>query len=493
MPTPEHPPVPDDDDAPMRREQDDARLAAAWLALQAQHRRADALAAELAAVHDSRSWRLTAPLRALRARIAGPANAPPTLQPPGTPTASPQPAASDILRARLSAGARVAPASEAGVQYAPALYVDVTEVALCDHGGGIPRVVRRLLTAFLLAPPAGMRVEPVRLAADGRYVLARGFLADLLGLAPGEAGVDAPIAARAGDCLLGLDLVRDRAAIAGPAWAALRAAGARVAVVAYDLLPRTHPEWFPPGVGARFADWLGQVQAQADQVLCISGTVAAQWRALPVARADGGPAVRDIVLGADLEDWLLPHPPLPPRRQGQPRFVLVGTLEPRKGHAQALAAFERLWARGGDAQLLILGRAGWGVDALVGRLREHPQRGRLLHWIEQAADAELAAAYRSASALLAPSLDEGFGLPLAEAAAFGLPVLARDLPVFREVAGDRASYFSGTDPDALATAVTDWIARDRDGGVPLPAPAPSWRDSARSVLGALGLAGLPRA
>jgi glycosyltransferase involved in cell wall biosynthesis len=168
--------------------------------------------------------------------------------------------------------------------------------------------------------------------------------------------------------------------------------------------------------------------------------------------------------------------------------VLVGTVEPRKGHAQALAAFERLWAAGSDAQLLILGRAGWGVDALVGRLREHPQRGRLLHWIEQAADAELAAAYRSASALLAPSLDEGFGLPLAEAAGFGLPVLARDLPVFREVAGDRASYFSGSDPEALAKAVEDWIARHRAGGVPVPLSAPTWRDSADSVRDALGLA-----
>jgi glycosyltransferase involved in cell wall biosynthesis len=59
-----------------------------------------------------------------------------------------------------------------------------------------------------------------------------------------------------------------------------------------------------------------------------------------------------------------------------PTLLMVGTLEPRKGQAQALAAFELLWAKGVDANLVIVGKNGWLVDALAERLQAHPQRER---------------------------------------------------------------------------------------------------------------------
>jgi hypothetical protein len=65
-----------------------------------------------------------------------------------------------------------------------------------------------------------------------------------------------------------------------------------------------------------------------------------------------------------------------------------------------------------------------------------------------------------------PSEEEGFGLPLIEAANFHLPILARDIPVFREVAGDAASYFKGLEPEALAQAVRHWLTAREAGAVP---------------------------
>jgi glycosyltransferase involved in cell wall biosynthesis len=154
---------------------------------------------------------------------------------------------------------------------------------------------------------------------------------------------------------------------------------------------------------------------------------------------------------------------------------MVGTIEPRKGHLQALAAFEQLWQDGVDVNLVIVGNEGWKplasadrrtIPQIVERLSRHPQLGRRLHWLQGLDDAALQQVYQASACLLQPSEGEGFGLPLIEAASHGLPLIVRDLPVFREVAGDAAHYFSGLDPAALAGAIRDWLALLADGRHP---------------------------
>ncbi len=140
-----------------------------------------------------------------------------------------------------------------------------------------------------------------------------------------------------------------------------------------------------------------------------------------------------------------------------PSFLTVGTIEPRKGHAQVLAAFERLWDSGHDLRLVIVGKPGWKVEELIEKLRRHPKLGSLLFWFEDVSDAGLEQLYRACSCLIAASEGEGFGLPLIEAAQHGLPILARDIPVFREVAGEHASFFNGRTPEALVEAVSEWL------------------------------------
>jgi len=140
-----------------------------------------------------------------------------------------------------------------------------------------------------------------------------------------------------------------------------------------------------------------------------------------------------------------------------PSFLMVGTIEPRKGHAQVLAAFEKLWDSGHDLRLAIVGRPGWMVEPLLEKLRRHPKLGSLLFWLEDVSDADLDRIYGACSCLIAASEGEGFGLPLIEAAKQKLPILARDIPIFREIAGDHASYFNGRTPEALAEAITDWL------------------------------------
>lgn len=454
-------------------------LCAVFLALQAQAQANQGLRDELSAIKHSNSWRLTAPLRRLRN----------WLRPPSAPQVAPlQPAMkssadlvlpdpSELLHRRAAVAAnatRVAPSRRQ-------LLVDVTELARENLGAGVQRVVYRIFAELLIEPPHGFRVEPVRLSDDGRYVYARGFLARMLGLPPSGAGADVPVTFEAGDQLLGLDLIRDRAGLARPVLQAMRAKGVGISFVVFDLLPLQHPEWFPPGVAARFEEWLRLVTDCGDRAFCISDVVREDMRSLVEGRGLGSTMMlASFPLGADLDGWLPPTAGMPPIEAGSARLLMVGTLERRKGHAQALDAFELLWAGGERCELAIVGRVGWLVPGLVDRISGHPELGKRLHWIDGGDDATLLGAYRESTGLLAPSWGEGFGLPLVEAAAQGLPILARDLPVFRAVAGEGADYFLGGSGEELASAIQDWLQRWREGRLAdsKAVMQRSWRDSA---------------
>jgi glycosyltransferase involved in cell wall biosynthesis len=94
-------------------------------------------------------------------------------------------------------------------------------------------------------------------------------------------------------------------------------------------------------------------------------------------------------------------------------------------------------------------------------LRNHEERGSRLHFLDDLDDAGLEEVYRNCQILLAASWDEGFGLPLIEGSRRGLQVLARDIPVFREVAGDNAVYFQATDSRAFVEELSQMLSRDR--------------------------------
>jgi glycosyltransferase involved in cell wall biosynthesis len=105
------------------------------------------------------------------------------------------------------------------------------------------------------------------------------------------------------------------------------------------------------------------------------------------------------------------------------------------------------------ANLIIVGKPGWLPEALTTRLSTHPQLDRQLFWVQSASDEYLEKIYAAARCLIAASEAEGFGLPLIEAARHGLPIIARDIPVFREVAQEHALYFAGDDGAALSAAL----------------------------------------
>ena len=163
---------------------------------------------------------------------------------------------------------------------------------------------------------------------------------------------------------------------------------------------------------------------------------------------------------------------------------MVGTLAPHKGHEQVLSAFDLLWQSGLDCNLVIVGKESWRVQRLTDKLRRHPERDRRLFWVSDAGDGLLAALYRSSSCLIAASVAEGFGLPLIEAARYGLPIIARDIPVFREVAGAHAFFFEDKSAQGLSRAIQEWLHLHASGQVSSSASMPwqTWRDSSSQLL-----------
>jgi glycosyltransferase involved in cell wall biosynthesis len=257
------------------------------------------------------------------------------------------------------------------------------------------------------------------------------------------------------DWLLCIDL--DSQLAAGvPRLQEARARGVGLAVNVFDLIPHTHPHWFPPGAAASsFTPWLRSVVEIADVLLVNSRATAKELetyvRQAPARRQDGF-TVSWLPLGCDFEE--LSEAGTCERETAH--FLMVGTVEPRKGHRTVLDAFERLWAEGAGVELTVLGRSGWMVEEVTRRMEVLSATQPRFTWLQNASDSELDRRYRTCTAAIVASEGEGFGLPVVEAAMRGCPVIVNDIPVLREVAGDGATFFSPQRP--LAEVLTGVLA-----------------------------------
>ncbi|MGJ0620240.1 MAG: glycosyltransferase family 4 protein [Methylocystis sp.] len=265
---------------------------------------------------------------------------------------------------------------------------------------------------------------------------------------------------------------------------ALADVGGRLITVLHDLIPLIHPLSVSPEMTAEFNEWFEKIVLKSDRVICVSKSTAMNFIAY-VARE--GLVTKPHLrvgwwrLGADFDDDDSAQASAEAQAvtaNEAPYFLTVGTLEPRKGYPIALDAFERLWSKGVDARYVVIGRAGWQSQSLEHRIRQHREFGRRLLWLDQANDADLHHCYTHACALVYPSMIEGFGLPLVEAGRYGLPVIASDLPVFRETGGDHVRYFNVLDSIDLAekieTLYREPIEKEK-------IPTYSWDDSARDL------------
>lgn len=271
-----------------------------------------------------------------------------------------------------------------------------------------------------------------------------------------------------GSVLLELDTVWNNAHVdRRELYRDLRARGVGIAALVYDLLPQTNPDWFEPTM-VEVSDRTIEAQAGADLVLAISEHTATTLR--DWARGLGVGDVEPVVirLGADLTHGASTPEHAPARSAGDQHdgtgavMLMVGTVEPRKNHRLALQLFDRLASRHPDLRLVVIGRAGWRNDEVVDQLLGHPELGHRLLWLQSCDDVALEDWYRRATLVLVPSLTEGYGLPVIEALAHGVPVIASSGGALPEAGSGLVEHLDPTDVDAWVAAVERYLG---DGGL----------------------------
>jgi len=372
----------------------------------------------------------------------------------------------------------------------PNCFVDISELARRDWGSGIARVVKNYLLELLRHAPRGQRVIPVH-ALPNRpgYHVAAAFLRQLAQMRAIDGETGRAIDARAGDTFYAVDLHPHFIVEHAQDLRDMRARSVKIVFQVYDLLPITLPDCFFPDAAAHHERWL-RVVAESDLAICNSQATADELRDWLVREGyEQAPKIVAVHQGADIGTQAATHG-IPSaaeahlaRMREHPAFLMVGTIEPRKAHSTVLDAFEWLWSQGDESMLVIVGRLGWLHEGFVDRLRAHPELGKRLVWLDDASDELLERAYEACTALIQASRGEGFGLPLVEAAKRGVPVIARDLPVFRELAGDHAFYFGDDSPAGLGNALREWLALKEKGTHPQTQGMPwlSWSQSAAQV------------
>lgn len=368
------------------------------------------------------------------------------------------------------------------------LFVDVSVVANHDAETGIQRIVRAVASQLVKITDDDWEVLPVGASRKRPYHVIGWPFDDQSEIKP------LSLVARTGDVFLGLDFALDTVCFHKRQLKKFKKQGGELWFVMYDLLPLQRSDWFSDLLTVRFRKWLCVLASIADGFYCISKPV--QDDLLKELATHYGIAneIPSVVLemGWDLSGSR-PSTGLPlsfnellTKIAKSPTALMVGTIEPRKGHKDILNAFNSLWQKGSNYNLVIVGRPGWKTDQLQMDLLEHPQNGQKLFWLNDASDEALTKLYEMCTGVIIASHGEGFGLPLIEAFGYGKCVLARDIEIFRMHEDKGLSYFDRhANSNELAELIEKWFGIiEKMGPINLTPKVNlvTWSDVAASIL-----------
>ena len=368
------------------------------------------------------------------------------------------------------------------------LILDISELLGLSKLTGIGRVALELARQFVsLAKITG---DAVVLAGFNGTFFQEYTLADMEEMAPtyGLKTAGVPMRFGPGDQFL---LVYMKFGQMDEIFAAIhraRRSGAAVTFMVHDIFALTDSSKCEDDFVQAVFIWWSQILRFADRLVSVSHKVARDMACFVSQTSMAGLvptrslAVSHFALGCDAlqrsrkVDVGLPFPV-----DGQ-TLVVAGTFWRHKGLPDLITAMETLWAEGCEAKLILIGDHK-DTSAIRTRASELAVFGRKLFLPGYVSDAELAETMRRCSALVCASDDEGFGLPLVEAARLGCPIIARDIEVFRETSGGDAFFFENGNAGKIAEGLRKWLALTREQQLKF-VPSKSlvtWRQSAEML------------
>lgn len=236
-------------------------------------------------------------------------------------------------------------------------------------------------------------------------------------------------------------------------WLTARPDVSMVAFV-HDLLQVDHPEFFRPREAALHPRRNRAICRRAAGVLAASETVARRFERFAAENGRHDLPVRVAPL-PPAPVFTLPQAP-PEELAGADYFVVCGTIEPRKNHLLLFNVWRELARTARPPKLVVVGKRGWLNETVVDMMSRAPALRASVIEAGGLSTPGLRRLIAGARALLMPSFGEGFGLPVVETLACGAPVIASDLAVFRETAGDAPDYLDPLDGPGWRQAVRDY-------------------------------------
>jgi glycosyltransferase involved in cell wall biosynthesis len=228
-------------------------------------------------------------------------------------------------------------------------------------------------------------------------------------------------------------------------------------VMIHDTIPIDHPTFQTEASRAKFVERLTTVINFANHIVVPSDEVRENVEKRMVGTGHRVP-VTVSPLGVDIGST-----PIDYEKSDKPYFVIVGTIEPRKNHKLLLEIWERMNRKMDEDQipeLRIIGARGWGNSEVFDILDHSPMMGRTVRELGPLSDREMKRHLAGATALLFPSLAEGYGLPPFEAATFGVPSICAPLRPTEIHLGDMAIYADTDDMYQWFQAIRDLASED---------------------------------
>ena len=269
--------------------------------------------------------------------------------------------------------------------------------------------------------------------------------------------------------------------------------GVKIVQMIHDLFFIERPDWASPTFVRTFTSTFGGAAPGVDRWLTNSIFVKEQLGVYLESHSLPSRPVEVLPMGWD--SFAVSKGENRSSTVGQPFILFVGTVEPRKNLAMLLDVMEDLRRDLGERvpELVVVGGYGWNSKGLAARLWRIPRT----RWLTRVRDADLSALYRTALFTVSPSHSEGWGLPVQESIAHGVPCIASTGGALRESGRGLAVHFDPSDPASLKSAMAHWItdgaALQRERARIAEALAsehfPTWNDAGQVLLKQAGLDG----